>query len=97
MQIVAGKAGTLYGQCSEICGANHAFMPIRLEVSQSAGLYPADAPIATPPIQPETRVDAASYINFSYKGDPITKAAKAALTKPSDRFYFDPNGVVAPW
>jgi len=23
--------GTFYGQCSEICGANHSFMPIRLE------------------------------------------------------------------
>ncbi len=28
----AFKAGILYGQCSEICGANHSFIPIRIEV-----------------------------------------------------------------
>lgn len=27
----ANRPGILYGQCSEICGANHRFMPIRLE------------------------------------------------------------------
>jgi len=26
------RSGILYGQCSEICGANHRFMPIKLEV-----------------------------------------------------------------
>jgi heme/copper-type cytochrome/quinol oxidase subunit 2 len=25
--------GVFYGQCSEICGANHSFMPIALEVT----------------------------------------------------------------
>jgi cytochrome c oxidase subunit 2 len=28
----ATKLGTYYGQCSELCGVNHAFMPITLEV-----------------------------------------------------------------
>lgn len=26
------KLGSFYGQCSEICGANHSFMPIKMEV-----------------------------------------------------------------
>ena len=26
------KRGVMYGQCSEICGANHSFMPIVIEV-----------------------------------------------------------------
>lgn len=26
------RPGILYGQCSEICGANHRFIPIVLEV-----------------------------------------------------------------
>jgi cytochrome c oxidase subunit 2 len=26
------REGTFYGQCSEICGANHAFMPICVKV-----------------------------------------------------------------
>jgi len=25
--------GVFYGQCSEICGANHRFIPISLEIS----------------------------------------------------------------
>ncbi len=28
----ASKTGTYYGQCSELCGVRHAFMPIRVEV-----------------------------------------------------------------
>ncbi len=28
----ADKTGTFYGQCSELCGIRHAFMPIRIEV-----------------------------------------------------------------
>jgi len=28
---LANREGTYYGQCSEICGANHAFMPIVVE------------------------------------------------------------------
>lgn len=27
------KLGVFYGQCSEICGANHSFMPIQVEVT----------------------------------------------------------------
>ena len=29
------KLGRYYGQCSEICGANHRFMPINMEVIPS--------------------------------------------------------------
>lgn len=28
----AFRPGVFYGQCSEICGANHSFMPISIEV-----------------------------------------------------------------
>jgi len=28
----ARRTGLFYGQCSEICGANHSFMPICLEI-----------------------------------------------------------------
>lgn len=30
--LYSSKAGLFYGQCSEICGANHSFIPITLEV-----------------------------------------------------------------
>lgn len=28
---LADRAGVFYGQCSEICGVNHGFMPIAVE------------------------------------------------------------------
>ena len=31
------RQGSYYGQCSEICGANHGFMPIVVDVKDSAG------------------------------------------------------------
>ena len=27
-----GKIGVFYGQCSELCGVNHSFIPIVMEV-----------------------------------------------------------------
>nr|WAP91504.1 cytochrome c oxidase subunit II [Grimpoteuthis sp.] len=32
LMIYTSRPGIFYGQCSEICGANHSFMPISLEV-----------------------------------------------------------------
>jgi heme/copper-type cytochrome/quinol oxidase subunit 2 len=29
--LLSNREGVFYGQCSEICGANHAFMPIVVE------------------------------------------------------------------
>jgi cytochrome c oxidase subunit 2 len=31
-KVIAGEENTYYGQCSEICGLNHAFMPIEIKV-----------------------------------------------------------------
>ena len=33
---IADKVGTFYGQCSELCGTNHAFMPIEVKVVPQA-------------------------------------------------------------
>uniref|UniRef100_A0AAU8L196 Cytochrome c oxidase subunit 2 n=1 Tax=Bryozoa sp. TaxID=2813608 RepID=A0AAU8L196_9BILA len=32
IQFLANRVGMFYGQCSEICGANHSFMPISMEI-----------------------------------------------------------------
>ncbi|HEY5337637.1 MAG TPA: hypothetical protein VIJ85_05510, partial [Rhizomicrobium sp.] len=32
----ATKMGTFYGECSELCGAHHAFMPIEVHVVSEA-------------------------------------------------------------
>ena len=55
----ATKEGTYYGQCSELCGVNHGFMPIKVQVvskeafdawtakqRQAAGIAPAPATVA---------------------------------------------------
>jgi heme/copper-type cytochrome/quinol oxidase subunit 2 len=33
--VLPNSVGLFYGQCSEICGANHSFMPISLEILSS--------------------------------------------------------------
>ena len=35
VKFIAQRAGLFFGQCSEICGANHRFIPIVLEVVNS--------------------------------------------------------------
>ncbi|MBR7748519.1 hypothetical protein KDM92_18220 [Undibacterium sp. BYS107W] len=30
--VTSNRPGLFYGQCSEICGSNHSFMPIVLEM-----------------------------------------------------------------
>nr|QLD97078.1 cytochrome c oxidase subunit 2 [Secretargas transgariepinus]QLD97091.1 cytochrome c oxidase subunit 2 [Secretargas transgariepinus] len=35
----ANRAGVFFGQCSEICGANHSFMPISLEVTSLINFF----------------------------------------------------------
>lgn len=35
-KVKTGEEGTYYGQCSEICGVNHAFMPIEVQVVSKA-------------------------------------------------------------
>jgi cytochrome c oxidase subunit 2 len=32
MKVPASKIGTYYGQCSELCGVNHAYMPIAVDI-----------------------------------------------------------------
>jgi cytochrome c oxidase subunit 2 len=57
----AEKTGMYYGQCSELCGVDHAFMPIQIQVvtqeefdawvltkAPPAPAAPAATPVATP-------------------------------------------------
>ncbi len=32
LTILSSNVGVVYGQCSEVCGANHSFMPIVFEI-----------------------------------------------------------------
>jgi heme/copper-type cytochrome/quinol oxidase subunit 2 len=35
VQLLITRPGVFYGQCSEICGVNHSFMPIAVQVVDS--------------------------------------------------------------
>ena len=61
------RPGVYFGQCSELCGARHGFMPIAVEVvpqaqfaawvAQSGGHMPGAQPAATPPTTGGTSTD----------------------------------------
>jgi len=62
----ATREGTFYGQCSELCGTNHGFMPIQIEVVSKDAFakwlvkakveYAADNPSRGTPQKTETKV-----------------------------------------
>lgn len=63
----AEKVGTYYGQCSELCGIDHAFMPIEIKVVSQAEFdawvkakAPAAAPAAAPAEAPAAAPAAAA-------------------------------------
>ncbi len=60
----AEKVGTYYGQCSELCGVNHAFMPIEIKVVSEPDFEAwvaskAPKPAAPPPTTPAPAAAAA--------------------------------------
>jgi len=38
---VTDRPGTFYGQCSELCGVNHGFMPIAIETTDLVTYFKA--------------------------------------------------------
>jgi len=55
----ADRTGTFYGQCSQLCGTDHAYMPIEVKVVSQADFdawvaskQPKAAPVAAPPAAP---------------------------------------------
>jgi cytochrome c oxidase subunit II len=79
------KPGTYYGQCSELCGTGHAFMPIEIKavskeefaawVKEKGGTMPSDAPADAPAVT-DASAPAAAAIE--------TTPAQAAAETPAD-------------
>ncbi|NQV56692.1 MAG: cytochrome c oxidase subunit II [Rhodospirillales bacterium] len=63
------KPGTYYGQCSELCGVNHAYMPIRVDAVSKADF--AEWAVAA-------KVKYAGNDNAPLKGQPIKVAVSGA-------------------
>lgn len=89
------KPGTYFGQCSEICGTGHAFMPIEIKavpeaefeawVAEKGGTMPGAAPAADAAAAPATTapaVDAASP-DTAPKEETAPAAATPAATAPA--------------
>jgi cytochrome c oxidase subunit II len=77
----AEKVGTFRGQCAELCGRDHAFMPIVVEVKDAAGYQAwlaaqkaarqASSPPAAPPVAPaETTAPATARNDIDVTGNP---------------------------
>jgi cytochrome c oxidase subunit 2 len=87
----AEKPGIYYGQCSELCGVDHAFMPIQINVMDQAGYdawiaskapppapAPAAAPAAAAPAAGETTTAAPAAATGAAPAGPTAGAAPAA-------------------
>ncbi len=78
-KVDAGKTGTYRGQCAELCGRDHGFMPVVVKVvskadyaawvaEQKAARAPADAPPADAPPAAEPAVAAATAVPAAARG-----------------------------
>jgi cytochrome c oxidase subunit II len=72
----AEKIGTFYGQCSELCGTNHAFMPIEVKVV-------SDADFAAFVAQHHGALTPAQAASPAITGAPVTASGAPAFPKPT--------------
>ncbi|HVY35020.1 MAG TPA: cytochrome c oxidase subunit II [Caulobacteraceae bacterium] len=87
----ANQTGTFYGQCSQLCGINHAYMPIQVNVLSQADFdswvagkapKPAPTPVAAPAptAAPAPAATPAPAAPAAVKTSIQTHAAKPSLT-----------------
>jgi cytochrome c oxidase subunit 2 len=72
----AEKVGTYYGECSELCGVNHAFMPIEVKVV-------SDADFAAFVAQRHGVLTPAQAASPAITGAPVAPSGAAAFPKPT--------------
>jgi len=77
----AEKTGVYYGQCSELCGVDHAFMPIQINVMDQAAYDAWIAAKAPKPAAPAAPVAASAAPAAPAAGAPATPAPGAAPTQ----------------
>jgi cytochrome c oxidase subunit 2 len=80
----AEQVGSYYGQCSQLCGINHAFMPIQVNVLSQADFNAWVAskqpkPAVTAAAPPAAAAPAAPAAPAATKTSVHTEAAKASL------------------
>jgi cytochrome c oxidase subunit 2 len=70
------KVGTYYGQCSELCGVNHSFMPVEVKVV-------SDADFAAFVAQHHGTLTPAKAASPAITGAPVTPSGDAAIPQPT--------------
>jgi cytochrome c oxidase subunit 2 len=78
----ADRVGTFYGQCSELCGVQHAFMPIEIKVVSQADFDAWVASKKAPPPAPAATADAAAPAAASTSTSPPRASTS---TRPATR------------
>jgi cytochrome c oxidase subunit 2 len=96
----AERTGVYYGQCSELCGIDHAFMPIEVHVVSQAEFdaWAASKAPAAPAATPTTlnaAADAAGAANTPAAAAPAGAAAQPAQAAPSAGGQNSPAGPAA--
>ncbi len=89
----AEKIGTYYGQCSELCGVDHAFMPIEVKVVSQADFdawvaakAPKPAPRRPPPAAPAAAAAAGRAAAAAAPAPPPPRPSlRPRRTAPADR------------
>jgi cytochrome c oxidase subunit 2 len=73
----ANRTGTFYGQCSQLCGIDHGFMPIEVKVVSQADFDAWVASKAPPPASnaADTNTAAANTVTAPAAGAPAANAA----------------------
>ncbi|HYE47150.1 MAG TPA: cytochrome c oxidase subunit II [Caulobacter sp.] len=82
----ADRTGTFYGQCSELCGVDHAFMPIEIRVVTQAEFDAWVASKKTPAAPPAAAAPGAAPGTAPVTGqggDPVPGAAPAPTPVPA--------------
>ena len=92
----AEKIGVYYGQCSELCGINHAFMPSEVDVVSQADFdkWVASKTAGAAPPPPPTTLNAAGQTNAPAPGPAPTGAVP--VTPPSPKPGADVNPAAPP-
>jgi cytochrome c oxidase subunit 2 len=100
----AERTGTFYGQCSELCGVDHAFMPIEIRVVSDAEFAAwvaskgGGAPAPTPTTLDAQSEAAAAAAGAPQASPPAAPAAGAAPINPAAPAPAtpDPSSTTAP-
>ena len=94
----AERTGTFYGQCSELCGVDHAFMPIQINVvteAEFAAWIASKGGSMTPATAEQAPGGSAAQVAAGTTGAPTATAAADAAAAPTAQTATTPTNAPA--